>query len=422
MSRRTLPAVVSWLVGLVPMVVVASQQLPTFRVGVDLVTVDVSVTRGGHPISGLKPENFAVFDNGVRQKLEGMIVEQVPLDATLVLDTSGSLAGARLAQAGSAADRCKGRRDGPARVLCRQIGLSLSVRYTLPVPPSRQSTYRPQAEDTEPAVDRRLIEAYRAMTPAEKGARIAADSVAIERLALAGIALRNPSGTSTGGLLELATLRLGRACARRSYARVTDGLRNVPVSTTDPIALAGRVAGIFESMGIRCVVGGSVASSVFGEPRATEDVDLVADLQPRHVIPLLQALGDDFYVEEAAVRRAIERRASFNLIHLPSARKIDVFVPARTVLGERQLQRRRLVPVSEDSSLYLLSPEDTVLQKLDWYRKGGGVSERQWRDVLGVIKVQADRLDWNDLERTADEARLRDLLERARSEATPQSG
>jgi hypothetical protein len=291
------------------------------------------------------------------------------------------------------------------------------LKYTVFVSSSRQSRYRPQADDTDPDIDRRLMDAYRAMTPAEKAARIAEDSLALEHLALAGIALRQPNGTATDRFLALAVLRLGEPEVHRAYERLTAGRRDASVSTTDPIALARRVAAILEGLGIRCVVGGSVASSVFGEPRATEDVDFVADLEMRHVIPLLQALGDEFYVDETAVRRAIERLSSFNLIHLASARKIDVFVPAQNVLGQRQVQRRRLVRVSETADLYLLTPEDTILQKLEWYRKGGGVPEPQWRDVLGVIKVQGDRLDWDDLERTADEAGLRDLLERARSEA-----
>jgi len=92
------------LTALASIVVAAGQQRPTFRVGVDLVTVDVSVSRGGHPVSGLTLENFVVFDNGVKQKLEGITTEQVPIDAFLVLDTSGSLAGNRLSQLKGAAD------------------------------------------------------------------------------------------------------------------------------------------------------------------------------------------------------------------------------------------------------------------------------------------------------------------------------
>jgi hypothetical protein len=186
------------------------------------------------------------------------------------------------------------------------------------------------------------------------------------------------------------------------------------------VTLALHVAAIFEGIGVSCVVGGSLASSVFGEPRATEDIDFIADLHADEIAPLLQALAGEFYVDEIAVRRAVERRSSFNAIHLPSARKIDVFVPPPDPLAQSQIRRRRLVTVSEDppARLYLLTAEDTALQKLAWYRKSGEASERQWRDVLGIIKVQGDALDWAYLRSTAAEAGLDALLERARAQAT----
>jgi hypothetical protein len=288
------------------------------------------------------------------------------------------------------------------------------------VQPAPSRRCRPQAEDTDPLVDARLIAAYRAMTPEQKAARIAEDSRALERLALAGIALRYADADARERLLHLAAIRLGPGLLQRVFGPSTPDRRRRPVSTTDPVALALRVAAIFEELGVPCVVGGSFASSVFGEPRSTEDVDFVADLHPPHVAPLIRAFGDEFYVDEAAIHRAIERRSSFNVIHLPSARKVDVFVPSRSTLAERQLQRRRLVTVSQSptAQLYLLTPEDTILQKLVWFRHGGGVSDRQWRDVLGIMKVQGDRLDWDDLRTAAEEAGLREALEQARAEAT----
>ena len=97
-----------------------------------------------------------------------------------------------------------------------------------------------------------------------------------------------------------------------------------------------------------------------------------------------------------------------------------MFVPGDDLLAGRQLERRRQVTVAESphAALYLLTPEDTILQKLEWYQKGGGVSDRQWRDVLGIIKVQGDRLDWEDPQRTAEAADLGQLLGRARIDAT----
>lgn len=146
---------------------------------------------------------------------------------------------------------------------------------------------------------------------------------------------------------------------------------------------------LLEGVGIPCVVAGSLASSVFGEPRSTEDVDIVTSLAAEQVPPLLEALGADFYVDERAVRRAVEHRSSFNIIHLPSARKVDIFVPPQTPFFQQQLERRRLVSVSEDppAQLWLLTPEDAVLQKLEWYRKSGEVSDRQWRDALAPARL-----------------------------------
>lgn len=103
MSRARLVAA-PLLVAMASIVVVAEQRRPTFRAGVNLVTVDVSVSRGGHPVSGLAVENFIVFDNGVKQTLDGLSAEQVPIDAFLILDTSASLTGLQLSQLKGAAD------------------------------------------------------------------------------------------------------------------------------------------------------------------------------------------------------------------------------------------------------------------------------------------------------------------------------
>lgn len=187
----------------------------------------------------------------------------------------------------------------------------------------------------------------------------------------------------------------------------------------DPIRVTIQVAEILEGLGVPYLVGGSIASSIFGEPRSTDDVDIVADLHLEHVHPLMSAMEGEFYIDEGAVRKAVQDQASFNVIHLETVQKVDIFVLRDYPLSQEEMRRRRQLIVTQDPerSLYLATAEDIVLQKLDWYRLGGGVSDRQWRDVLGVLKVQAERLDRAYLCHWADSLGLSDLLERALREA-----
>jgi hypothetical protein len=191
----------------------------------------------------------------------------------------------------------------------------------------------------------------------------------------------------------------------------------VPGAETLRVALT--VARILERLGVPYLVGGSLASSLHGIPRATQDADLVIDLRQPQLEALVAALEQGFYVDLERAREAFESRASFNAIHLATMLKVDFFVLRDEEFHRRQMARRSRMHLGEEaeSSVDVASAEDTVIEKLRWYRLGGETSDRQWLDVLGVLKVKETSLDLDYLERWAVDQGVQDLLGRAFQEA-----
>ena len=180
------------------------------------------------------------------------------------------------------------------------------------------------------------------------------------------------------------------------------------------IIVAVRVTHVLEGLGIPCVICGSLASATYGYMRTTYDADIVADIQPDQVPAVVEALSADFYIDPDTVADAVARGSSFNVIHLETVLKVDVFVCAGNEFC--QIELARSVPQGIGPDTYrLLSPEDTVLAKLLWYRQGGEVSERQWDDVIGVITMQGDWLDQAHLNEWSRRLGVSDLLVRALS-------
>lgn len=176
----------------------------------------------------------------------------------------------------------------------------------------------------------------------------------------------------------------------------------------------------FEGLGVPYYLVGSIASSAYGMGRATMDVDLVCDLGADAVPMFVDRLKPAYYVDGDMILDAIARRSSFNVIHLESMIKIDGFVPGYTEYERQAFERRRRSPLEQTPEamvFYIASPEDVVLQKIAWYRHGGRTSDRQWNDILGVIRVQGDALDKGYLARWAGEMGNTDLLTKAWEEA-----
>ncbi len=184
---------------------------------------------------------------------------------------------------------------------------------------------------------------------------------------------------------------------------------------SEPIQVTLKVVITFERLGIPYLISGSFASAVHGIVRATMDVDLVADIKPSHISSLVALLENEFYIDAEMILDAIQHTSSFNLIHLETMFKVDVFILKQRPFDLNQMQRRisQSVGDSPDDQAYFSTAEDIVLAKLEWFRAGGETSERQWRDILGVLDLQSDRLDLEYLKKWAATLGIRDLLQRA---------
>lgn len=190
------------------------------------------------------------------------------------------------------------------------------------------------------------------------------------------------------------------------------------MTSPDLLAALTPVLRVLRDLGVRHFVGGSIASSAHGVARASVDGDVVAELGAQHVAPLVAALRDAYYVPEERIRDAVARRASFNLVHLETMVKVDLFVSRDRPFDRRAFERAS--PASLEGvelALPVSSAEDTVLAKLEWFRKGGEVSERQWTDVRGVLQAGGGTLDLAYLRRGAVELGIEDLLDRALEDA-----
>jgi hypothetical protein len=273
--------------------------------------------------------------------------------------------------------------------------------------------------DTSPEADRVLTEVYQRMPIGKKWLLLGEDYRCAKILHAAGIRQRNPAAT----LSEI----------QEAWFTAARGAHATPLAGSTPAHFMGtpsmdqnlenlqvlrEVAGIFDNLAIPYALGGAMASSLYGINRYTRDADLAVEPFPGHVAQLAASFGRDYYVSVAAIQDAIQRRASFNIIHTRTGFKIDVFIRKDRPFEESAMKRRVAVvlPDLPAQPMTLLTPEDAVLFKLEWYRLSNEALDQQWKDILGVLKVQAGRMDEAYLDRWAAELHVSDLLAKAREQ------
>ena len=183
----------------------------------------------------------------------------------------------------------------------------------------------------------------------------------------------------------------------------------------EPVEVTLKVTNILEELGVPYLIGGSLASTLYGLVRTTQDSDIITEMRPEHIPPFVAALEDEFYIDAQMIASAIQRNSSFNIIHRETIFKVDVFIPRPRPFLKSQLIRaqKQTFTFATEVSANFATPEDTILAKLEWYRLGGETSDRQWRDILGVLKTRAAELDLDYLQKWATEIKVNDLLERA---------
>ena len=186
------------------------------------------------------------------------------------------------------------------------------------------------------------------------------------------------------------------------------------MNLAEPVQISQQLAQVLEALNIPYLIGGSLASSLYGIPRATQDVDIVAAIKSQHIPLLVSKLKADFYIDADMIQEAIQTQNSFNILHLATMFKVDIFILQQDQASQQEMTRRQAYQISDNplDILFLASAEDVICHKLYWYQLGDAVSERQWRDILGIIQVQRGNLDLAYLNQMAQARGVSSLLKK----------
>lgn len=189
---------------------------------------------------------------------------------------------------------------------------------------------------------------------------------------------------------------------------------------TDVFSVLREVIGGLEHLEIEYLVGGSFASSAWGNPRQTRDLDVVLRLTMADADRLVRQFGDAFVVSQASIVEALESRepyARFQMLHEEELFKVDGFVFDGSPFSKSEFARKRKITLAPGLEAWCAGPEDIVLRKLAWYELGNRVSDRQWNDIVQVIQVQGEALDRGYILEWARSLGLTELANEAFAEA-----
>lgn len=296
--------------------------------------------------------------------------------------------------------------------------------------------HRTLASDTSPAVEALQLRIWREKPIEERIALSGSFCDGARSLAEVGVRRRYPLADEAEVRLRTAATWLDRETMHRCYgwdplsptgAAPRAILEGFPPASRRPASaavpqspdhvLVALLAGErLDAAGVVHMVCGSIASSIHGEPRTTVDVDFVVVAGVETMDRLRETLEPDFFVDPELLRFAVEHQLAANVIHLRTAIKVDLFLVRPRQFSRVELSRRvrQRVQRDPDRFLWIARPEDTLLSKLEWYHKDGEVSDQQWRDVLGLVRLQGEALELAYVDRWSAELGVADLWARVR--------
>jgi hypothetical protein len=265
--------------------------------------------------------------------------------------------------------------------------------------------------DTCPEAQRVLIQVYRKMPAARKWEIMGETFRTGKTLHAAGYKRDHPDASSD----ELQSAWLSAALKQSWSGPFREQAMN---STDENLRVLREVVTALTQLNITYALGGSWASSLQGQPRFTRDADISVEPFQGKEKALCACFGPDYYLSLEAIQSAVQNRTSFNIINLTVGFKVDLFIQRERPFDRSFMNRRRSLelPNFPKQTIAVVTPEDIVLLKLEWFRIGGEVSDQQWKDVLGVLQTQAGKLDEEYLTYWAGQLNLTDLLTQARQQ------